>query len=83
MTIKKTKRKRGRPSKKHNIPTPVPNKVSIKINERQASSGEESKDWNDQEKKEVKGPNYNYKIRKEFMNENFDDNKKIHQDEHS
>ena len=75
MTIKKTKRKRGRPSKKHTIPTPVANKVSIKMIEKQVSSGEESKDWDDQERKEVRGTNYNYKMRKEFMNENFDDNK--------
>jgi len=75
LSIKKTKRKRGRPSKKNTIPTPVPNKVSIKMIEKQVSSGEESKDWDDQERKEVRGTNYNYKIRKEFMNENFDDNK--------
>jgi hypothetical protein len=53
------------------------------MSNRDISSGEESKDWDDQDTKEVKGNNYNYKMRKEFLNENFDDNKKIQHDEHS
>jgi hypothetical protein len=40
-------------------------------------SGEESKDWDDSEIKEMKGSKYNYKMRKEFLNENFDDTKQI------
>lgn len=76
LQIKKTKRKRGRPAKKHIVPTIVPNKVSIAL-DNNIESGEESKDWDDSEIKEMKGSKYNYKMRKEFLNENFDDTKQI------
>jgi hypothetical protein len=47
------------------------------MDKRDVSSGEDSKDWDDQDRKDGRGNNYNYKMRKEFLNENFDDNKKV------
>lgn len=69
LSIKKTKRKRGRPAKKHNIPPPITNKVSIKL-DKVGSSGEETKDY---DMKDLRNNKLNYKMRKEFLNHNFDD----------
>jgi len=38
-------------------------------------SSDDSNNWDDPERAEMRGGNYTYKMRKEFMNENFDDNK--------